>query len=219
MTMKCLMALLCVSFLGACSATPQRFDPDEVLPVAAKDAVTHQPGQATVVVGISVPTFYRFLGVPIHLDAGFIKFDPATGMRSGKVYATTKILCFESSACGGDTIYQIFLLEPGSYALGWVIHKNVYTMAKFERTATHTLNGAIKSVDFSEKALVPPTALRFTVKPDEVAYVGDVVLNFKDDKKIEWGTKETADMARAAVSGTELADKMVVHPMGMALKK
>jgi hypothetical protein len=218
--------LLLAAFLAACGG-PNPFDkkpdPNAIEPLMPADAAARLKSEdGLVVIGLSVPQYFKHLGLapfPYRLTIGWIEFDPKTRMRVGPQFADMSVNCRTSPACGeGGKAYMIFALPPGHYGLGWVTHKYVYAQANFDETQTNFYDGVLTGATFSEKATVNPVLLQFTVDPGKIVYVGDFDANFDDDDKhlIHYGVKRSEEGARAFLAASGLAEHMIVRPMGFA---
>jgi hypothetical protein len=166
-------------------------------------------GESVVVIGVSAIQERGFLGSLSIVESGWINVDPATGFRALPVMPEMPLgLSADYYPPDGRMNYLVYTLPPGTYALGWVGHgRSYYLPSNFERiSATVQLNHPLIEVRtrtvnriFTQLAKAEPVAPTFELKPGETLYVGDVVLDLSDQKRLTWRQERNDEAARAAL--------------------
>jgi hypothetical protein len=174
------------SFSGWChiSVRCQNTDQIEILPFSRQELHSLlQPGRAMVQMGLSI----RNAPASAPMLAGWIAVDPKTGQRRGKSMIIVSEDCpgalASSGVCSGLE-YRSYVLEPGTYALGWVgAGSHVEPIRPFADFAEYRFGrndrGAVDSYTFSDTATVRPNTPVFTVSADQIVYVGTLVIDME----------------------------------------
>jgi hypothetical protein len=214
-----LLALSVASLLCACAHDPNRND--SVNPGSLK--VTDK--QAVAVVGLAIGNPG---GSAQPIQAAWIMVDGQTGRRvglgtwwewaacSGWRAPINRLGSF-TDACDGGAQYAAFQLEPGTYALGWIVDQRSYFGATdFAQvrltTVTHGYTRGGSTVTASEAGQIRRDSPRFTVRPGEVVYVGDVVVDFTNPSRLTWTLHVDESQARQFMVSSGLGDRMAVRP-------
>ncbi len=223
------MLMLAVLLTGCMSAKDTQKDTqDWIAPLTFDSSVNIGPEQAVVIVGLSVVhprTKHGILNLDYTFNAGWIAYNRATMRRVGKLMLSMTEPCaaIGNRVCDGGVDYFAYKISAGDYALSWVGQDKLASMASFgEITQTTVTRANIKAVswDFSEAALVLPTAPVFRVSPGEVVYVGDLTFDLISDGGITFSWKQDEAAARAWLTANEdsrtIAEKMVTRPLKLA---
>lgn len=213
-----LLALSVASLLCACAHDPNRSDPVSPGSLAVNDK------QAVAVVGFAIANPE---GSAQPVQAAWITVDQQTGRRvglgtwwewaacSGWRAPINRLGSF-TSACDGGAQYAAFQLEPGTYALGWVVdQRSFFGTADFAQVRLTTVtHGAMRGsmVAASEAGRIRRDSPQFTVRPGEVVYVGDVVADFADPSRLAWTLRVDESQAREFLAPSGLGDRMAVRP-------
>jgi hypothetical protein len=156
-----------------------------------------------------------FLSTSVMTWLGFVPFDPNTGQQIGdRVYT-------DGRGCGGHktlsceiAVYVPLVLPPGHYALG-LFYRTLWPHCLMigkcdinERTGEAWVNSSAK---------VGPDTYTFTVEPNELVYIGDIVIDFDSTLNPVLSVNQTPDAARQSLIKDDLQDRMVVRPMKKGL--
>jgi hypothetical protein len=197
-------ALAILSILAGCAAPFRPVDP-----VEAKSAVALPPGKAAVVLGISATTPRHDALLPFvkfETYVGWITIDPMSHRRVGSIVVQTHLGCDLLAACRGAMIggvqYQLYLLDPGTYAAAGIQEATLYEAVPSQRHGQ-------RQDDMPLQAVAPT----FTVAAGDVAYVGNLAIDFGKPWWVGWAAGQDIDAARAFLSPTGLSDRLVLHPL------
>jgi hypothetical protein len=211
-----LVALLIVA--AALSGCLQ--NPDRLLPYAdVSHAVQVPDGQAAVLVGLRVanPQTGIIFDNPFATNAAWVEIDPATGARVGDRYFALGMACeiFACKAAAGETtVYQLVMVPPGTYALAWAAqHASVFEATHFEKLEVQIQHGEAVPFAPSLSGKATPVAPVFAVEAGEVAYVGELTLDFGGEDVVRWSHTYDEAAARAFLVKTGLADRLTQHLM------
>lgn len=209
------LALVLVCLMTACG-TP---DPNtRIIPVDAGHALALPGSKAVVVTGIEVdnPSRTRLFGIPIVTTINWIAVDPITRLRVGTAMPSMESGCLLGSDCdggiGSGTRYVAFVLEPGTYALGYVAGGTGVAMPSAFTQLSTGGSGHTASLEARAQAMAP----EFELAAGEVVYAGDLVFDFGSQGWLAWSLQRNEAAARAYLAGTGLADHMLTRLMRRA---
>jgi hypothetical protein len=212
---KLIALLILAAALSGCIRNP-----DRLLPYADVSEAVHVPdGQAAVVIGIRVanPQTGIIFDNPFATNAGWVEIDPATGARVGDHYFALGMACeiFACKAAAGETsVYQLIMVPPGTYALAWAAqHAAVFEATRFEQLEVQIQHGEAVPFAPSLAGKATPVAPIFAVQAGEVAYVGELTLDFGVEGVVRWSHSYDETAARAFLAKTGLAERMIQHRM------
>lgn len=189
------------------------------------------PSQGVVIFGIAlINNQINGYGFYPGLSGTWIVYDRASGRRIGKTAVdldTGSGRFMASELQAGHTAYRFYKLPPGDYALAWVryavppaegptnyllMQGEVTTVTSQSLTGAHVELGQSLSAD----ARVYPTTPSFSVRANEIVYVGDLVFDVGRGSEIAWSLKVDEKAARAFVAASGAADRMIVRPIKRA---
>ena len=170
---------------------------DEISEQTSLGSIGDLNGKALIIVGTTLPNWPKnALGNPTTVYTGLIRFDGGTGARIGRENVLIADECDipllvgfrkESKACS-SVQFHAYIVEPGNYALGWNLwatYNDMWMVTNFEALATSEAARDLQCYAISLRAQVPKGALSFHVEPNQVVYVGNMVLDHLA-KKAEW---------------------------------
>jgi hypothetical protein len=215
---KLIAFLIVAAALSGCINNPDRALP----PVDVSQQVQVPDGQAAVLVGIRVanPQSTIIFDTPYATGATWVEIDPATGLRVGNHLFGVGMACkiFACKAAEGEaTVYQLFLVPPGTYALGWAAQRlSVFEATRFQQLELRIQNGEAVPFAPSLVAKVTPVAPVYTVNAGDVAYVGELTFDFGAEDVVRWSHSYDEAAAHAFMDKTGLADRLTKRPMTRA---
>ncbi len=198
--------------------------------VRAADA---DPSRGTVIFGMTVlnnePNNFGSMAAVTGI---WMPYDPQSGRRIGKTVValdTGSGMFMAPELKAGGTAYRFYELPPGNYALAWMRH----TQPSYEDIQVITVKGKVRTSymkmiydgaetelgqSLSEDAQVLPSTPCFTVGPNEVVYVGNLVFDVGLPRTIDLSLQEDAQSARdyLARSNPDLDAKIIVRPITRA---
>jgi hypothetical protein len=190
--------LAAMFLLAACAASNQATEPTD-----AAHAVALPPGKAAVALGLTTvtPRHAELTGVEFNTYVYWITYDQASRRRVGQTALRSRIGCDFLNKCSpviDNVQYQLYLVDPGSYAISGIQYGTLYDIDPTRQDDNPPL-----------QAVAPG----FTVAPGEVVYVGNLAVDFGKTWWIGWSANQDAAAARAFLSPTGLADRLVLRPM------
>lgn len=209
-----LLVLLLASLLAACANhDPNRY----IAPVNPSQLLQIPSGKGAVIIGHSVknPTERSLQLAPDSTGIGWIAIDPVTGRRVGVDAAVAQLTCNMLGNCDADTgravQYQVYVLDPGTYALGWVANGGTVAEPSIFSSLT-TAPGFSVSLDARAQATTPV----FKLAPGEVVYPGDLIFDFASNDRLSWTIVQNDAAARRYLSATGLAGQLIDRPIRRA---
>ncbi len=213
------LAFAFIAALLACATLARADDLDHVgwLRPLTDPTVTMSGEEALVIVGFTlrgVKIDGRGGEFPAHI--GWMPFDTRNGLRVGKTMMVTSERCARdnSRACKGVQ-YRLFRVPAAAYSLAWTFNQQLVTHATFEANANVRINRntqEISAAEFSDRAIVRLDAPAFRVAPGEVAYIGNLQIDFSDEKKptVAWVVRDEATVT-AIMQTSPYKDKLIVR--------
>lgn len=202
--------------LSGCSITSSQIDLSKPYDPAAQKPL---PGAtAIVLLGLESLNWGNEGGVitGYHTTYQLMQIDPAT-LRFKPMGRSGKLRCSDKGGsdadCRGATTYHVFRVPPGTYALQYTIHEGLgFGMARAAMVKTTRSSNHLVGMDYSSDATTVPHAPRFTVRDNEVLYVGNVVLDYRTRGKLTTSIKLDEDQAKSILAPTGLDKRMVTRP-------
>ena len=204
---------------GACV----RSDQTELLAFKELRGVQTDADHSILVLGVRFASVHDFIYWPVY--AGFVAFDKDTGMRSNKDFILVNERCgkgmkAERVICQSAQ-YLIFKVPPGSYALGWATDafgfaenrtNGLVSFSDLRPTLTFDETRIFTDVTMAEKVSVAPNSPIFSIGPDEVVYVGDLMIDVQN-QTAQTTTPANQEAARAVLGRSPLAQRLAARPM------
>jgi hypothetical protein len=224
--MRRILACVLAFTLTACAGAPV-YNPEFIKPAAVDKNIAVAPGQSVVIVGYRVSD--PAASEPGHLsqqamNGAWVNIDPRTGMRAGTQLPWFRLARYIFA--DHPVIYTVHVVPPGTYALGYVelrinLQDVLFQPTRFEhigKKTTSTSQGLILRFDyeFSSAARATPIAPTFTVAAGDVVYVGDILLDFTKQGRMEWALSRTDDDVKRELANTGLADRFVYRELRRA---
>lgn len=214
------LILIAAVLLTSCS-NADGYSNNKIVPTSPSQAVQISSSKAAVVFGtIAVkPAPLRPFGYHEPSDISWIAIDPKTRQRTGTAMLSMIMPCSAFYSCdavaGVAVQYQLFLLDPGTYALGCVM-SGVYTAtpSAFQQLAIYAegIKGCAGTLEAQAKGIAPT----FTLRAGEVVYAGDLAFDFSDRGWMRWSLQQHDAAAESFIRATGLADRMQFKAMRRA---
>ena len=119
------------------------------------------------------------------------------------------------AATGRSVQYQVYIVDPGTYALGWVGNGGeVAEPTAFTQMAVD--RGMIGEWIGSLEAHVQASTPEFKLAAGDVVYVGDLIFDVGTPAWLAWSMQRSDAAARSFLAPTGLAERIVVRPMQRA---
>jgi hypothetical protein len=213
--MRISASVLLLMTLAGCTG-PKPFNTDFIAPNESVLDISVPTNQAIAVIGYRiVDHVVASIGNPAPLTDGvWVHIDPKTGLRNAK--AMPWFTFHGGALLTRDTAYNVYTVSPGVYALGWV----QYGDKTFEPTIFQAIqsgwNHNNRFVNFSDLAKIRPNTPFFVISPGEVAYVGDIVLDFSSDGRLNWRFEKSEEQVREYLAKSVGIGQMIVRGMQRA---
>ncbi|HEU0071399.1 MAG TPA: hypothetical protein VFS04_08900 [Alphaproteobacteria bacterium] len=212
--MRLIVSLALGLLLMGCASS----DPNQIRPVSPSE-MAGKGAQSVMVVGISVKNSALTMGTDRPVYGGWVSYNPATGQRVGKTMLRLEEGCgpfeFFTVACS-STQYRAFPVPPGDYALAWFFNgSRMTTLMEFASASVNAdgLSSRMNSVSLSDQARLRPSTLRFNIKPNEILYVGTMVVDFKKGAGLAINLQNNMAEAKRYMAPSGLADRMIERRM------
>jgi hypothetical protein len=192
-----------------------------IYPSSVGSTLTLPQEKAALVVGITVqnPAFDQTIWKnALYSELGLVSVDPRTGYRVGSGMPFINTGCSILLTCyvnrGEAVQYQVYVVDPGTYALGWVwlmgAGKSVAQAMHFREV---TVSYADNMIDASLDARLLASTPIVTAAPGEVVFAGDLVLDYGREGWVGWSIRQDDAGALDYLKRTGLAGRMVSRPM------